>query len=130
MTAILGSSITRNSVRSTSATGSSGMIRQFTVARAVCGSAFSAWPASRRGATQGVGRGLVHRGEGLRVAASVEQAADRRSDVAVLGRRGLLEIGARHRIEPHRKIIFCEPAEALGEPIARIVPARKRAGPP
>ena len=52
MTATFSSAMTRASVRPTSSTDSSGMIRQFTVARAVCGKAFSACPASSRVATQ------------------------------------------------------------------------------
>jgi hypothetical protein len=42
ITATWGSLITRTSVSPTSATGWSGRMRQLTVARAVCGSAFSA----------------------------------------------------------------------------------------
>ena len=43
---IWSSAITRASVACTSATFSPGRMRQFTVALARCGSAFSAWPAS------------------------------------------------------------------------------------
>ena len=42
MMATFSSPTTRASVRPTSSTDSSGMTRQFTVARAVCGNAFSA----------------------------------------------------------------------------------------
>jgi hypothetical protein len=51
-TATFSSAMTRASVRPTSSTDSSGMTRQFTLARAVCGSAFSACPASSMVATQ------------------------------------------------------------------------------
>jgi len=49
---ILSSASTRTSVRVTSSTGSPGRMRQFTIARARCGSAFVAWPASTIVATQ------------------------------------------------------------------------------
>src|SRR5512143_3082190 len=44
--------ITRTSARSTAAGSAPGSMRQFTVARAVCGSALGAWPPSSIVATQ------------------------------------------------------------------------------
>ena len=48
----LSSAMTRARMRAVSSTGSSGRMRQFTVARAICGSAFSTVPASSSVATQ------------------------------------------------------------------------------
>src|SRR5437588_2996322 len=52
VTAIFGSARTRASVPCVSAGVSCGSTRQLTLARAVCGSALLAWPASSRVATQ------------------------------------------------------------------------------
>ena len=56
---IRGSATTAFRVASTSSIGSPGRTRQFTVARAVWGSALSAWPASRRVATHVVRRSAL-----------------------------------------------------------------------
>ena len=59
---ISGSATTRLSVASTSSGGSPGKIRQFTVARARCGNAFSACPPSSMVATQVVRRRALYPG--------------------------------------------------------------------
>ena len=53
---------TRFIAASTSAGGSLGSMRQFTVARALCGSALSAWPPSRRVATHVVRKSALNDG--------------------------------------------------------------------
>src|SRR5262249_31676059 len=62
-TEIFESAITRTKVERTSAGDSTGRIQQLTTGHAVCGSALSACPPSRRVATQVVRRSALSRGD-------------------------------------------------------------------
>src|SRR5262245_8846581 len=73
-TEIFESARTRISADRTSTGDSPGRIRQFTIARAVCGRAFSACPASRRVATQVVRSSALSYGDFERRSAAARSA--------------------------------------------------------
>ena len=90
--------MTRTSVRSTAAVSSPGRIRQFTVAFAIAGNAFSAWPACSIVATQVVRSSALYTGTLLSVANAAAELLDHRLEnrltellEVVLGAQGFRE---------------------------------------
>src|SRR6185312_8971602 len=116
------SPIAATSPARTSAGSWPGAIRQFTFALAAWGSAFRAWPPVSIVATQVVREhrrrcGVVRIGD---------DGAHRRTDLRGLDRRGAREVGARHLVEHHRKLVRADACQRRGQLVDRVVVARHR----